>query len=160
MKKTIFLSVCVSVCLCCSCSNKLRTDFIIDGIFEGPDSINDDSLFHMEIKKITEVEYHQAYGKNVVKDLVKEGYYEISLFSKKNNEDVITNYTFYNLKDAFNGEKGTKMFYEDDNRSCFRPFTTSNNKPLEREKCYYYVAFYTTDNLCTASSYLTPIIVE
>lgn len=160
MKKTIFLSVCASVCLCCSCSNKLRTDFIIDGIFEGTDSINNDSLFHMEIKKITEVEYHQAYGKNVVKDLVKEGYYEISLFSKKNNEDVITNYTFYNLKDAFNGEKGTKMFYEDDNGSCFRPFTTSNNKPLEREKCYYYVAFYTTDNLCTASSYLTPQIVE
>ena len=111
----------------------------------------------MEIKKISENEYFEAKGINVVRDLVKEGFYQISLFSKKNEEEEITNYAFYNLKDAFNGEKGTRMFYEDDYKSCFRPFTTSNNKPLEREKCFYDVAFYGSDNVCKAGAYLRPI---
>ena len=49
------------------------------------------------------------------------------------------------------------MFYEDDYKSCFRPFTTSNNKSLEREKCFYDVAFYGSDNVCKAGAYLRPI---
>lgn len=156
-RKIVFPVACALIYSSCSCSNDIRKDYIIDGVFEGIDYINNESIFHMEIKKISENEYFEAKGINVVRDLVKEGFYQISLFSKKNKEEEITNYTFYNLKDAFNGEKVTRMFYEDDYKSCFRPFTTSNNKPLEREKCFYDVAFYGSDNVCKAGAYLRPI---
>ena len=109
-RKIVLPVACALISLSCSCSNDIRKDYIIDGIFEGIDYINNESIFHMEIKKISENEYFEAKGINVVRDLVKEGFYQISLFSKKIRKKRLLIIPFIILKMLLMEKKALECF--------------------------------------------------
>lgn len=141
MKKIIatfltFLGI-ITMTSCFNIINR-RINIIVEGAFVGKDEYHENTLCYLTISKIDETEYNSANGINVIQDAINFNYFRIGFYTV----DEFTNrtdYSFCNLKDAFNGATGTYISYKDDNNYWFTPFTTMNSSMRPIEECQYCV---------------------
>lgn len=114
----------------------LRTNYIEAGVYIGPDLTNTYACT-LVVTSITKAEYNEADGVNVVRDVVKDGYYRLS-FSAVSESETIT-YDFLSLEDPYNGAPKTFAAYRDINHSWFEPydpnFSSSRKSKEEHMKC-------------------------
>lgn len=89
-----------------------KEDYIVSGTFQS----NQDGIdYTLEFKAISKKDYQAYQGENTIQDTSKDRknrYYYVQLYSE-DSQDVVTNYTFLNLKD--NRIQKHKAHYEDDN---------------------------------------------
>ncbi len=86
--------------------------YLVEGTFQGQEK---GMNYVLEIQAITEEEFQNYDGKNTVEDTSKDRknkYYYVQLYSK-DEQEVVTNYTFINLKDYRKNK--IRANYEDDN---------------------------------------------
>jgi hypothetical protein len=120
-----------------SCTSK-RTNIIIGGHYFGVDSKNQSFSCDLFIKQISENEFFNENGKNVIKDAINNNYFSVEFivnFSENDAQQI----DFFNFKDAYNGATGTPISYVDDNDCWLTPFTSENNEILPELECYYSV---------------------
>lgn len=120
-----------------SCNSK-RTNIIVSGNYGGIDSQNELISCNLQINQISETNYLESNGKNVIKDSINGKYYSI-VFTINYQGSETKQIEFINFKDAYNGAKGTPISYVDDNNYWLTPCTTNNNKIMNSTNCYYIV---------------------
>ena len=128
----LFFSFIVMSTLLVSCINR-KNQFFTEGIFTG---IYDDISYYLEINRITDEEYMNAKGINVVEDVVltnKDNKFKIKLYYYEDNQ--ILEIDFKNLRDDNPNSKAQPINYVDDN--------SWNIAPLDRDNHQYiYVVSY------------------
>ncbi len=156
MKKIIAIFIMIfTLSFLSSCVNK-RINYIEAGAFVGTNEEDPSEKFYLNVTEITENDYLNANGLNVIEDQVRDGFYRIEFYTI-NLENEKTVYNFYNLRDAYNGATGTPIAYEDDNDSWFKPQGFKSEyengemnysihfKIKENPKEYIYVYLFKTD---------------
>lgn len=126
MKKRIISLFCFLILSLTSCTLK-RTNIIIDGHYFGIPSRDQSISCDLFIDPISEEEYLNANGKNVIKDAINGSCYSLQfivIFSENNTQQI----DFINFKDAYDGATGTPIRYVDDNDCWLTPFTFENNE--------------------------------
>ena len=129
-----------------SCTTNLRTNEIVEGDFFGIDSNDESKKCVLKVNSISEKDFIDAKGKNVIKDEITLDFYSINFYVSSEINDYVQ-YDFLNLKDAHNGAKDTPISYVDDHRYFITPFTTLDNKPLPYSDCYYSVHIHNSDGI-------------
>ena len=148
----------IALCGCITPSNK-RTNYIVPGVFEGVNQVDLKTSFHMEIATISEEQYLSSNGLNVIQDMVKNGFYEIALYSLSESGEKNKKFDFVNLKDAYKGAGDVPISYKGDNYCWFTPHSLKpiNSGEIDYEDCYYSCEFYEESNECIVFVYLEPI---
>ncbi len=120
-----------------SCTVNKRTNVIVPGIFYGIDTSNESISCILKVESISESDFKMVNGTNVIQDQINNEKYfsiEFNVYDDKGNKE---NYTFLNLKDAYDGDIGTPISYVDDQGFWLNPITSENNKVLSYADCYY-----------------------
>lgn len=113
-----------------------RNNVIVEGYYSGVDAQNSLISCEISISRISKNELLNANGINVLEDGINGEFYSLNcVVMLPNNKTQIIN--FINLKDAYNGAKGTPISYVDDNYNYITPHTSLNKEILPSQKCYY-----------------------
>lgn len=118
-KRKLFLFSTAVLCLS-SCGANHRTNYIIPGNYSGYNAYDKTMTCTLSVTSIDKSEYQEAKGINVIKDLVKTGYYKLDFYIFYAEEEY-KQFDFINLKDAYKGSKGTPIKYIDDNKTVLSP---------------------------------------
>ena len=107
---------------------------IVPGRFRGYRRWNNeeqsDIYCEFKITPISEEEYENAKGINVIKDVVKEGFYSLELTIHEQTNTYSCN--FVNLRDPYDGKrKAMPVRYVDDNDNFLYPYTHVSNSKEE-----------------------------
>lgn len=116
-----------------SCVSR-RINIIVPGRYVGVVSQNENISCKLFITRLSETEYIQQNGKNVIRDGINNEYYllEFTLCYEENNMQRID---FFNFRDAYKGAAGTPISYVDDNNCWFTPISARNNYILPSSEC-------------------------
>lgn len=151
MKRKLFLFSTAVLCLA-SCGANHRTNYIVPGKYTGVDLNNELFSYCLLIEPISQKEYLSSSGINVVEDLVKHGYYSLSLYTENDRNEQIS---FYNLEDGNNGIKAEPIFYVDSKNSVFCPRPTSLSS--QKNKVYFKAIINDNGQPVTAEALLVEI---
>ena len=125
LRKTIKVFSVLFALLTCGCRENRRVDIIFECKYYAQ---LDNVKYSLTVERISEKEFNNANGINVVKDVVaKHAFFFISLFSYKvENDNIIKieDFSFLNLRDAYES-KAIPVSYIDDSNNFFTP------------RCYY-----------------------
>lgn len=94
--------ICVSAL--CSCTANHRKQIFVSGDFTGTNKYDETDTFSFSVGVISENEFGEMVGDDVVKDEVGGGYYKLVFSMRKEGEERRLH--FHNLHDAFNGGDG------------------------------------------------------
>lgn len=97
-----------------------RINYFVAGLFNGK-NYYDDTLIYLEVNAISKSEYKKAKNINVIKDLVKNKYYSLNMYTLLDGERNIL-YNFDTLKD-YEGSSAKPVTYKDKNACELMPFT-------------------------------------
>lgn len=135
-KKLIsFFVASIAICLLSSCVSK-RNNVIVAGYYYGVDSRDSTISCELFISEISEDDFLNANGINVVEDGINGIFYSLNCIVRLPNNDV-KYVDFIDLKDAHDGATGTPISYVDDNDNWLTPSTSMNGEPLSNQECYY-----------------------
>lgn len=139
MKKVLhFLVLFFAVAHLSSCENIHRRNYFVEGEFSGLNAYNTNETYYLSVSEISQKEYENAQGINVVNDVYKKKYYALDLYYTVGQSDVKNNIVLVNLIDY-----GTPISYKDDNRIILEPFCRDNNRTeeeLEKDNAPFYKA--------------------
>lgn len=144
LKKKLFLTLLtffmVLTLISCKWGKIHQINYFLEGEFIGFEANNSEIEFYLNIIPITNEEYINSNGVNVVHDAYKDLYYELKLFFlvDDNEEKRII---FENLK-AY----GTPYRYGDDAGNIIKPMISKNN-PLTDESEIYIVEINYKDDI-------------
>lgn len=133
LKKVIALSFsifCLASCVLNLHINR-RVNYIVPGEFYGDEMRDESILCKLIIEPITEEEYKEANGLNVVQDVIREGYYSL-LFTATYESGETKSFDFINLKDDNPGVPACPALYKGykgDIESTFMPEMGHNGIP-------------------------------
>lgn len=117
-----------------SCFNtNRRINYFIPGCFIGYNEYNNTQTCYFNVEEITKNSFQEANGVNVIHDLVSNKFYSLEFYVIDHESNQYT-IDFINLKDAYNGAKGTPIAYKDDNQNWITPFA---GMVSEKEANYY-----------------------
>ncbi len=83
-----------------------RINYFVAGFYSGK-NYYDDTLIYLEATSISKSDYKKAKNINVVKDLVKNNYYSLNMFTLLNGDKNVV-YNFDTLKD-FDGSSKNQL---------------------------------------------------
>lgn len=126
-----------------SCVSK-RNNIIVSGHYSGVVSENQMISCDLLIEPISENEFLNANGKNVIKDAINDKYYSIDFFVNTSINDI-QQVDFLNFRDAHDRARGAPISYVDDSNYWLTPFTSENNEVLPEGECYYSVHINSND---------------
>lgn len=128
MKKLVFLVCCLFVWMLSSCDygSIHKNNFFIEGEFVGINSNDSNEEFHLFVTLISEKEFDDADGVNVVYDVYKKVFYSLELYYSDGGEDI--NLSFKNLVSY-----GSPLSYNDDFGNIITPLLNEHliNENLE-----------------------------
>lgn len=138
-KKVIIINLVIGTFCLTSCvfGNGHRTNNIVPGYYVGVDQNDDNKQASLTISPITKNEYDEANGTNIIKDLVKTGYYKLEFYIRKDGKEPEL-LKFTNFVDEFNGAKDRPISYIDDNGVVLSPQPAAENQ--------YYVIYRKIEN--------------
>lgn len=117
-----------------SCFNtNRRINYFIPGCFIGYNEYNNTQTCYFNVEEITKNSFQEANGVNVIHDLVSNKFYSLEFYVIDHESNQYT-IDFINLKDAYNGAKGTPIAYQDEHQNWIIPF---GGMVSEKEENYY-----------------------
>lgn len=124
--------------LCLSSCTSKRTNIIVSGHYTGVNSQNESISCNLLIRQLSEADYIEQNGKNVIKDAINGDCYSI-VFTVDDQDNGTQQIDFINFRDAYNGADDTPISYVDDNDCWLTPFSSENNEIMPLSECYYSV---------------------
>lgn len=137
-----------------SYTNK-RTNEIVAGEYWGTVSSDESIVTYLKLEEIEQEVFEKAQGVNVIKDEVGGGYYSI-VYTNTDSSGDESSYDFVNLKDAYDGSRGTLISYVDENGAWFTPFTGSYALPYPAKIGYYAISIPDEYKSIVSGGYLYP----
>ena len=135
MKKTwkIALFIVLMIPLSSCFNTNRRINYFISGFFIGYNENNNTQTCYFNVEEITKNSFQEANGVNVIHDLVSNKFYSLEFYVIDHESNQYT-IDFINLKDAYNGAKGTPIAYQDEHQNWIIPF---GGMVSEKEENYY-----------------------
>lgn len=132
MKKFVFLVCYLFVWTLSSCDygNIHKNNFFIEGEFIGINSYEPNEEFHLFVTAISEKEFDDADGINVVYDVYKKIFYSLELYYSDGDEDI--KLFFKNLVSY-----GSPLSYDDDFGNIITPLLNEHLISLNSEEPTY-----------------------
>lgn len=133
MRKLFSCFVLFFAILCLSsCESIHRRNYFVEGEFSGFNVYNTDEKYYLSVLEISQEEYENAQGINVVHDIYKKKYYALDLYFLVGQSDEKNDIVFINLKDS-----GSPISYIDDNGHIIVPFCMDNMEfDIEKDAAY------------------------
>ena len=142
--KKIFLFINLLLLPSCSINKKIKRNIIDEGVFLGYKE-NSFVKVCLEITDIkTNDEFYDANGLNVIEDRCAYSHKKIIFYELSEDGSKGNSYNFYNLKVSSECEKDDYYWYEDDNKSIFKPITSGPHNALGYH-AYYLIDYFNND---------------
>ena len=131
----VVLSICIILLTSCTIVNH-RTNYFVPGSFTGKNMNNNNEIYTLNVSEISENEYKNSNGKNVIKDLVRPGFYLLEFFYfNENNTKILIN--FYDFIDLYEGSRGAPIVYKDKNDYYLEPYFNEKNESSSGYRIQY-----------------------
>lgn len=128
-----------------------RNNYFVAGLFSGK-NYYDDTVIYLEVSSISNNAYKNAKNINVIKDLVKNKFYSLNMFTLIDGERNII-YSFDTFKD-YEGSSKKPVTYKDKNGCELMPFTYFEEKATY---CTYDIYFYSKELSLKLGIFFEPV---